>query len=56
MYHPDYGGTFALPGSGLAISIEMRDDNSGTHTPDEIAAIYKKLRASYPNAKISRRP
>ncbi len=52
MYHPDYGGTFALPGSGLAVSIEMRDDNSGPHTPDEIAAIYKKLRASYPNAKI----
>ena len=52
MYHPDYGGTFALPGSGLAVAIEMRDDNSGPHTPDEIAAIYKKLRASYPNAKI----
>ncbi len=52
MYHPDYGGMFALPGSGLAVAIEMRDDNSGPHTPDEIAAIYKKLRASYPNAKI----
>ena len=52
MYHPDYGGTFALPGSGLAVAIEMRDDNSGPHTPEEIAAIYKKLRASYPNAKI----
>jgi hypothetical protein len=52
MYHPDYGGTFALQGSGLAVSIEMRDDNSGPHTPDEIAAIYKKLRASYPKAKI----
>ncbi len=52
MYHPDYGGTYALPGSGLAVAIEVRDDNSGPHTPDEIAAIYRKLRASFPNATI----
>jgi hypothetical protein len=52
MYHPDYGGTFAVPGPGLAVAIEVRDDNSGPHTPDEIAAIYKKLRASFPNATI----
>jgi Domain of unknown function (DUF5054) len=53
MYHPDYGGTFAVPGSGLAVAIEVRDDNSGPHTPDEIAAIYKKLRATFPNATIT---
>lgn len=53
MYHPDYGGTYALPGSGVAVAIEVRDDNSGPHTPDEIAAIYKKLRASFPKATIS---
>ena len=52
MYHPDYGGTFALPGSGVAVAIEVRDDNSGPHTPEEIAAIYKKLRATFPNASI----
>lgn len=52
MYHPDYGGTYALPGSGLAVAIEVRDDNSGPHTPDEIAAIYKKLRALFPKATI----
>src|SRR5882757_615868 len=53
MYHPDYGGTFALAGSGLAVAIEVRDDNSGPHTPDEIAAIYKKLRATFPSATIT---
>jgi hypothetical protein len=53
MYHPDYGGTFALPGSGLAVAIEVRNDNSGPHTPEEIAAIYKKLRMAFPNATIS---
>ncbi len=53
MYHPDYGGTFALPGSGLAIAIEVKDDNGGPHTPEEIAAIYKRLRATFPNATIS---
>jgi Domain of unknown function (DUF5054) len=53
MYHPDYGGTFALPGSGLAVAIEVKDDNGGPHTPEEISAIYKKLRATFPNATIS---
>ncbi|MGB8536332.1 MAG: DUF5054 domain-containing protein, partial [Acidobacteriaceae bacterium] len=53
MYHPDYGGTVALPGSGLAIAIEVKDDNGGPHTPEEIAAIYKRLRATFPNATIS---
>ena len=33
MYHPNYGGTFALPGSGLAVAIEVKDDNGGPHTP-----------------------
>src|SRR5262249_37842036 len=31
---------------------EVKDDNLGPHTPDEIRAIYQKLRARYPNAKI----
>ena len=53
MYDPNYGGTFALPGSGLAVAIEVRNDNSGPHTPEEIAAIYKELRATFPNATIS---
>ncbi len=53
MYHPNYGGTFALPGSGLAVAIEVKDDNGGPHTPEEIAAIYKELRATFPNATIS---
>src|SRR6201996_1089163 len=53
MYHTDYGGTYALPGSGLAIAIEVKDDNGGPHTPEEIAAIYTKLRATFPDATIS---
>jgi len=53
MYHPDYGGTFALPGSGLAVAIEVKDDNGGPHTPEEITEIYKRLRATFPNATIS---
>ena len=53
MYHPNYGGTFALPGSGLAVAIEVKDDNGGPHTPEEIAAIYKVLRTTFPNATIS---
>ncbi len=53
MYHPDYGGTCVVPGSGLAVAIEVKDDNGGPHTPEEIAAIYKKLRAAFPNATIT---
>ncbi len=53
MYHKDYGGTLELPGSQLAVDIEVKDDNLGPHTREEIEAIYKKLHESYPNAKIS---
>lgn len=53
MYHKDYGGTFELDGSGLAVVIEVKDDNLGPHTHDEIRAIYQKLRERYPNAKIT---
>ncbi len=31
----------------------MRDDNSGPHTPAEIAAIYSDLAHRYPNAEIA---
>jgi len=53
MYHKDYGGTLELPGSDLAVDIEVKDDNLGPHTREEIEAIYKKLNESYPRAKIS---
>jgi hypothetical protein len=36
MYHKDYGGTLELPGSQLAVDIEVKDDNLGPHTREEI--------------------
>lgn len=53
MYHKDYGGTFELPGSGLAVAVEVKDDNLGPHTLGEIRGVYQKLRERYPNAKIA---
>jgi hypothetical protein len=54
MYHRhDYGGLVVIPGSDLAVDIEVRTDNSGPHTPAEIAAIYAKLRRRFPNSQVS---
>ena len=36
----------------FAVDVEVRSDNSGPHTQEEIAAIYAKLHARYPAAKI----
>ncbi len=53
MYHrADYGGVVVVPGSSLAISINVRDDNSGPHTPSEIHALYTDLRRRFPNATV----
>ena len=53
LYHRhDYGSTLQIPGSPLAVSIEVRNDNSGPHTLEEITAIYARLRAKYPGASI----
>ena len=53
MYHRKaYGGIVVVPGSKLAVAVEVRDDNSGPHTPEEIRKIYAALRARFPNAKI----
>jgi len=52
-YHRmDYGGTILVPGSTLAYSMHVRNDNSGPHTPEEIAAIYADLRRQFPNAEV----
>ncbi len=53
MYHHGYGGTTRVPNSDVVISIEVRGDNSGPHTPEEIPAIYNRLAYSYPNAEIT---
>ncbi len=53
VYHRhDYGSVVRVPGSDVAIAVEVRNDNSGPHTMDEIAAIYAKLRAQFAGARI----
>lgn len=53
LYHRhDYGSVLRIPGSDLAVAVEVRNDNSGPHTLEEILAIYKKLREQFPNATV----
>ena len=53
LYHRhDYGSVITIPGTGIAVDVEVRGDNSGPHTQQEIAAIYTKLRAQFPGATI----
>ena len=53
MYHRlAYGGVVRLPGSDLAIAVEVRDDNAGPHTMEEIRPIYADLRRQFPKAAI----
>ncbi len=53
MYHWDYSGVARVPGSDLALATRVRGDNSGPHTPEEIAAIHAELAARFPNAEIT---
>ena len=53
MYHrTEYGGVVQVPASDLAIAVEVRDDNSGPHTIDEVHKIYADLHAQFPSAQI----
>ena len=53
MYHRlEYGGVVRLPASDLAVAVEVRDDNAGPHTLEEIRKIYADLRRQFPNATI----
>jgi hypothetical protein len=53
LYHRHaYGGTVRVPGSELAISVNMRVDNTGPHTADEINGIYSDLKRRFPNAQL----
>jgi len=52
MYHHEYGSIATVPGSGLAIAVVVRGDNSGPHTPQEINEIYADLGRRFPRAKI----
>ena len=54
MYHlHEYGGVVKIPGSDLAIDIEVANDNAGPHSLQQIHAIYTRLREQFPNATIS---
>jgi len=53
LYHKhDYGSTVRIPGSDLAVSVQVRVDNSGPHTTEEIKNIYQALQRQFPNAAI----
>jgi len=52
MYHHEYGAVTRVPDSDLAIAIVVRGDNSGPHTPEEIADIYSQLGQRFPNAVV----
>lgn len=51
-HHHGYGGTVRIPQSNLAVSIQVRGDNSGPHTIEEIEAIYAGLRRQFPKAQV----
>jgi len=51
-HHKEYGGVVRVPGSDLAVAIEMRDDNTGPHPIEEIREIYAGLRKQFPKAGI----
>jgi hypothetical protein len=54
MYHrKGYGGVVQVPGSDLAVAVEMRNDNAGPHSVNEIKKIYAELRKQFPNAQVT---
>jgi hypothetical protein len=54
MYHlHQYGGVVRIPSSDLVVDIEVRNDNSGPHTVQEIRRIYANLRRQFRNAEVS---
>ncbi len=53
LYHPlGYGGTVAVPGTDVAVSIRIAIDNSGPHSATEVKAYYAALRSRFPGARI----
>jgi len=53
LYHPfGYGSAVAIPGTDFAVSIQVRGDNQGPHTLDEIKAISAWLRIVFPGAQV----
>jgi len=53
LYHRSgYGGIVAVPGGDIAVSVNVRSDNSGVHSVDEIKSIYAELARQFPGAQI----
>ena len=52
-HHKGYGGVVRVPGSDLAIDVEMRNDNGGPHSVEEIRKIYADLRKQFPDARVT---
>ena len=53
LYHPfGYGSTVAIPATDIAVSIQVRDDNTGPHSVDEIKTCHAWLHTIFPDAKV----
>ena len=52
-HHKDYGGIVQAPDSDLAVAVEMRGDNDGPHSVEEITKIYADLRKQFPHAQVT---
>ena len=53
MYHHGYGGVMQIPGSDLAVALEVRNDNAGPHSLGEVRTIYAQLRKRFPAANLT---
>ena len=53
MHHHKYGETFQVPGSDLVVSLQMRGDNQGPHSVEDVTSIYADLRKRFPHAQVT---
>jgi hypothetical protein len=53
MYHHHYGDTVLVPGSDLAVSVQMLGDNQGPHSVEQITKIFADLREQFPRARVT---
>jgi hypothetical protein len=56
MYHPDYGGTFALPGSGVAVAIEVRTTIAAPTRRKRLRPSTRNCARPFPMHRSSHRP
>lgn len=52
-HHHAYGGRIQIPDTDLAIAVEVRVDNTGPHSVDEVKKIYTEIRQQFPNATVT---